>query len=95
MAFRVLEDRILVRRVAAVEVSKGGIIIPDTVQEKPQVGTVVYTGPGLRNKDGSYNPVCVNVGDEILFGKWCDTEMTVEGEKLLLLREDEVLGTMN
>lgn len=94
MSFRPLEDRVIVRRHDAIEISKGGIIIPDTVQEKPQLGTIVHAGPGKTNRKGHLIPLTLKEGDEVLFGKWCDEEVEVAGEKLLLLREDDILGTM-
>lgn len=94
MSFYLLEDRVLVRRVEATQVSKGGIIIPDTVQEKPQIAHVTHVGPGRKDQDGNLVPMTVAVGDEVLFGKWSGDEMTVEGEKLVLLREDDIMGTL-
>ena len=92
MAFRPLHDRILVRRVESDARTKGGIIIPDTAKEKPQEGEVVAAGPGLRGEDGKVHPLDVKTGDRILFGKWGGTEIKLDGEDLLILKESDVLG---
>ena len=92
MAFRPLHDRVLVRRIEAAEKSAGGIIIPDTAKEKPQEGEVVAIGTGLRAEDGSITPLDVKAGDKILFGKWSGTEVKLNGEDLLIMKESDVLG---
>jgi chaperonin GroES len=90
--FRPLGDRVLVKRVKEEEKTKGGIIIPDTAQEKPQEGEVVAVGPGARDEDGERIELDVKVGDRILFGKWSGTEVKVDGEDLLIMKESDVLG---
>ena len=92
MTFRPLHDRILVRRVEAEEKSAGGIIIPDTAKEKPMEGEVVAAGPGARNEAGQVQPLDVAVGDRILFGKWSGTEIRLDGEDLLIMKESDVMG---
>jgi chaperonin GroES len=92
MAFRPLHDRVLVRRVEQDERTKGGIIIPDTAKEKPQEGEVVAAGPGARNDKGELQALDVKVGDRILFGKWSGTEVKIDGEDLLIMRESDILG---
>ena len=92
MKFRPLHDRVLVRRLAAAEKTKGGIIIPDTVQEKPQEGEVVAIGTGARAEDGSVTPLDLKAGDRILFGKWSGSEVRLDGEDLLIMKESDVLG---
>ena len=92
MAFRPLHDRVLVRRLEQDERTKGGIIIPDTAKEKPQEGEVVAAGPGARNDKGEIAPLDVKVGDRILFGKWSGTEVKIDGEELLIMRESDILG---
>ncbi len=92
MTFRPLHDRVLVRRLEQDERTKGGIIIPDTAKEKPQEGEVVAAGPGARNDKGEIAPLDVKVGDRILFGKWSGTEVKVDGEELLIMRESDILG---
>ena len=94
MHFRPMHDRVLVRRIDAVEKTAGGIIIPDTAQEKPQEGEVVSIGSGTRGEDGSVTPLDVAAGDRILFGKWSGTEVKVEGEDLLILKEADILGVI-
>ena len=94
MAFRPLHDRILVRRVDAEEKSKGGIIIPDTAKEKPQEGEVIAVGPGARDEAGKLVPPDVKVGDRILFGKWSGTEIKIDGEELLIMKESDVMGVV-
>ena len=94
MTFRPLHDRVLVRRIDAAERSAGGIIIPDTAQEKPQEGEVVSTGSGTRGEDGSVTPLDVKAGDKILFGKWSGTEVKLEGEDLLIMKEADILGVV-
>ena len=92
MAFRPLHDRILVRRVESEEKIKGGIIIPDTAKEKPQEGEVIAVGPGARSEQGQIQPLDVKVGDRILFGKWSGTEIKIDGEDLLIMKESDVMG---
>lgn len=94
MAFRPLHDRILVRRVESDTKTKGGIIIPDTAKEKPQEGEVVAAGSGVRNEQGKLTPLDVRPGDRILFGKWGGTEVKIDGEDLLILKESDVLGVI-
>jgi len=94
MTFRPLHDRILVRRVDAEEKTKGGIIIPDTAKEKPQEGEVIAAGPGGREESGKLVPLDVKVGDRILFGKWSGTEIELEGEDLLIMKESDVMGVI-
>lgn len=95
MAFRPLHDRVLVRRVAAEEKTAGGIIIPDTAKEKPQEGEVVAVGTGARAEDGTITPLEVAVGDRILFGKWSGTEVKLDGEDLLIMKESDILGIID
>ncbi len=92
MNFRPLHDRVLVRRVEAEEKTAGGIIIPDTAKEKPQEGEVVAVGPGARDDNGKLQPLDVKAGDRILFGKWSGTEVKVDGEDLLIMKESDILG---
>jgi chaperonin GroES len=94
MTFRPLHDRIVVRRVDAEEKTKGGIIIPDTAKEKPQEGEVIAAGPGGRDESGKLIPLDVKVGDRILFGKWSGTEIKLEGEDLLIMKESDVMGVI-
>jgi chaperonin GroES len=92
MSFRPLHDRILVRRVESEEKTKGGIIIPDTAKEKPSEGEVVAVGTGARNEAGQIQALEVKAGDRILFGKWSGTEIKIDGEDLLIMKESDVLG---
>ena len=92
MNFRPLHDRVLVRRIEADEKTAGGIIIPDTAKEKPQEGEVVAAGTGLRADDGKLTPLDVKAGDKILFGKWSGTEVKINGEDLLIMKESDILG---
>ena len=92
MNFRPLHDRVLVRRVEADEKTAGGIIIPDTAKEKPQEGEVIAVGPGLRDESGRLIPLDVKAGDLVLFGKWSGTEVKIEGEDLLIMKESDILG---
>jgi chaperonin GroES len=94
MKFRPLGDRVLVKRVEEEEKTKGGIIIPDTAKEKPQEGEVVAVGPGARDEDGKHILPEVKAGDRILFGKWSGTEVKVDGEDLLIMKESDVLGVV-
>ena len=92
MNFRPLHDRVLVRRVEAEQKTAGGIIIPDTAQEKPQEGEVVSVGSGTKTEDGNVLPLDVKAGDKILFGKWSGTEVKIDGEDLLIMKESDILG---
>jgi chaperonin GroES len=92
MTFRPLHDRVLVRRIEAEAKTAGGIIIPDTAQEKPQEGEVVAIGTGTRAEDGTITPLDVKAGDKILFGKWSGTEVKLNGEDLIIMKESDVLG---
>ena len=92
MKFRPLHDRIVVKRIAAEEKTKGGIIIPDTVQEKPMEGEVVAAGPGARNELGAIMALDVKAGDRVLFGKWSGTEVKLDGEELLIMKEGDIMG---
>ncbi|MBX4861816.1 co-chaperone GroES [Rhizobium bangladeshense] len=92
MSFRPLHDRILVRRVDSEEKTKGGIIIPDTAKEKPQEGEVIAVGPGARDDAGQIQPLDVKPGERILFGKWSGTEIKINGEDLLIMKESDVMG---
>jgi len=92
MAFRPLGDRVLVRRVEEEEKTKGGIIIPDTAKEKPQEGKVVSVGPGARDESGKLVPLDVKAGDRVLFGKWSGTEVKIDGDDLLIMKESDILG---
>ncbi len=94
MAFRPLHDRVLVRRVESEEKTKGGIIIPDTAKEKPQEGEVVAVGPGARDEKGELVPLDVKAGDRVLFGKWSGSEVTIDGEELLIMKESDILGIL-
>jgi chaperonin GroES len=92
--FRPLHDRVVVRRIAAEEKTKGGIIIPDTAQEKPSQGEIIAVGPGGRDEAGKLIPTDLKVGDRILFGKWSGTEVKIEGEELLIMKESDVMGVI-
>src|SRR5271167_2144819 len=92
MKFRPLHDRVVVRRLDAEEKSAGGIIIPDTAQEKPMEGEVVAAGPGARNEQGQIVALEVKAGDHILFGKWSGTEVKLDGEELLIMKESDIMG---
>jgi chaperonin GroES len=94
MAFRPLGDRVLVRRVEEEEKTKGGIIIPDTAKEKPQEGKVISVGPGARDDSGKVQPLDLKSGDRILFGKWSGSEIKLEGEDLIIMKESDVLGVL-
>jgi chaperonin GroES len=94
MTFRPLHDRILVRRIEADEKTAGGIIIPDTAKEKPQEGEVIAVGPGARNEAGQLQPLDVKAGDRILFGKWSGTEIKLDGEDLIIMKESDVMGVI-
>jgi chaperonin GroES len=92
--FRPLHDRVVVRRIEANEKTKGGIIIPDTAKEKPQEGEVVAVGPGGRDEAGKLVPLDVKVGNRVLFGKWSGTEVKLEGEDLLIMKESDIMGVV-
>jgi chaperonin GroES len=92
MAFRPLHDRVVVKRLEGEEKTKGGIIIPDTAKEKPQEGKIVAVGPGARDESGKLVPLDVKAGDRVLFGKWSGTEVKVDGEDLLIMKESDILG---
>ena len=95
MAFRPLGDRVLVKRVDEESKTKGGIIIPDTAKEKPQEGEVLAVGPGARDENGKRVEMDVKAGDRILFGKWSGTEVKLEGEDLIIMKESDILGTVD
>jgi chaperonin GroES len=94
LKFRPLHDRVVVRRIDAEEKTRGGIIIPDTAKEKPQEGEVVAVGPGGRDETGKLIPVDLKSGDRVLFGKWSGTEVKVEGEELLIMKESDIMGVI-
>ena len=94
MKFRPLHDRVVIRRITALEKSSGGIIIPDTVKEKPMEGEVVAAGPGARNEHGEIVVLGVAAGDRVLFGKWSGTEVKLDGEELLIMKESDLLGVI-
>jgi chaperonin GroES len=92
--FRPLHDRVVVRRIEANEKTKGGIIIPDTAQEKPSEGEVIAVGPGGRDDSGKLTPIDLNPGNRVLFGKWSGTEVKLEGEELLIMKESDIMGVI-
>ena len=94
MQFRPLHDRVLVRRVESEERTKGGILIPDTAKEKPMEGEVVAAGPGARSDDGKLQPMDVKAGDRVLFGKWSGTEVKLDGEELIIMKESDIMGVL-
>ena len=94
MAFRPLQDRVLVRRIEEEEKSRGGIIIPDPAREKPMEGEVLAAGPGARGEDGKLHPLDVKVGDRVLFGKWSGTEIKIDGEDLVVMKESDIMGVV-
>ena len=94
MHFRPLHDRVVVRRIEADEKTAGGIIIPDTAKEKPQEGEIIAVGPGARDKEGKLIPIDLKAGDRVLFGKWSGTEVKLEGEELLIMKESDILGVL-
>jgi chaperonin GroES len=94
MSFRPLHDRVLVRRIEQEERSAGGVIIPDTAREKPQEGEVVAVGPGARDEQGNLHPLDVKVGDRVLFGKWSGTEVKIDGEELVVMKESDIMGVL-
>jgi chaperonin GroES len=95
MKFRPLHDRVVVRRIDAEEKTAGGIIIPDTAKEKPQQGQVLAVGPGKRDETGKLVPPDIKAGDQILFGKWSGTEVKIDGEDLLIMKEDDIMGVVD
>jgi chaperonin GroES len=95
MKFRPLHDRVVVRRIDEEEMSAGGIIIPDTAKEKPSQGEIVAVGSGARNENGEITPMDVQVGDTVLFGKWSGTEIKIDGEDLLIMKESDVMGVLD
>jgi chaperonin GroES len=95
MAFRPLGDRVVIRRVEEEAKTKGGIIIPDNAKEKPQEGAVVSVGPGARDEDGKRIAIDVAAGDRILFGKWSGSEVKIDGEELLIMKESDILGVLD
>ncbi len=94
MAFRPLHDRVLVRRLEAEEKTAGGIIIPDSAKEKPSEGEVVAVGNGSKAEDGTVTPLDVKAGDRVLFGKWSGTEVKIDGEDLIIMKESDIMGVM-
>jgi len=92
--FRPLHDRVVVRRITAQEKTKGGIIIPDSAQEKPSEGEVIAVGPGGRDENGKLTPMDMKVGDRVLFGKWSGTEVKLDGEDLLIMKESDIMGVV-
>ena len=94
MGFRPLHDRVLVRRVEAEEKTAGGIIIPDSAKEKPAEGEIVAAGTGARSEEGKVTPLDVKVGDRVLFGKWSGTEVKLEGEELIIMKESDIMGVL-
>ncbi len=95
VAFRPLHDRVVVRRIEEDTKTRGGIIIPDTAKEKPQEGEVIAVGPGARNEKGEIQKLDVKVGDRVLFGKWSGTEVKIDGEELLIMKESDVMGVLD
>ena len=95
MKFRPLHDRVVIRRLEAEEKSKGGIIIPDTVKEKPQEGEVVAVGPGARDEGGKLVPLELRAGERVLFGKWSGTEVKIDGQDLLIMKESDIMGVLD
>ena len=94
MKFRPLHDRVVIRRIEGEERTKAGIIIPDTAKEKPQEGEVVAVGPGARDEAGKLIPIDLKAGDRVLFGKWSGTEVKIDGEELLIMKESDVMGVL-
>ena len=94
MNFRPLHDRVVVQRIDAETKTKGGIIIPDTAKEKPQEGEIIAVGPGARDESGKLVPLDVKAGDRILFGKWSGTEVKIDGEELLIMKESDIMGVI-
>jgi chaperonin GroES len=94
LKFRPLHDRVVVKRIDAEEKTKGGIIIPDTAKEKPQEGEIVAVGPGGRDENGKLIPIDLKSGDRVLFGKWSGTEVKIDGEELLIMKESDIMGVV-
>ena len=94
MHFKPLQDRVLIRRLDQEEKTSGGIIIPDTAKEKPMEGEVLAAGPGVRGEDGTLHALDVKVGDRVLFGKWSGTEVKIDGEDLVIMKESDILGVI-
>ncbi len=94
MNFRPLHDRVVVRRIEAEEKTKGGIIIPDNAKEKPQEGEVIAVGPGARDESGKVQPLDAKAGDRVLFGKWSGTEVRIDGQDLLIMKESDIMGVV-
>ena len=94
MKFRPLHDRVVVSRLEGEEKTKGGIIIPDTAKEKPQEGEIIAVGPGARDESGKLVPLDVKAGDKVLFGKWSGTEVKIDGEELLIMKESDIMGVI-
>ena len=94
MKFRPLHDRVVVRRLDSEEKTKGGIIIPDTAKEKPQEGEIIAVGPGARDESGKLVPLDVKTGDKVLFGKWSGTEVKIDGQELLIMKESDIMGVI-
>jgi chaperonin GroES len=92
--FRPLHDRVVVKRIEAEEKTQGGIIIPDTAKEKPSQGEITAVGPGGRDETGKLIPIDIKVGDRVLFGKWSGTEVTIEGEEVLIMKESDIMGVL-
>jgi chaperonin GroES len=95
MKFRPLQDRVAVRRVEEEAKTKGGIIIPDTAKEKPQEGEIIAVGTGVRGDDGKIYPLDVKVGDRVLFGKWSGTEVKIDGQELMIMKESDIMGVLS
>jgi chaperonin GroES len=95
MALKPLHDRVLVRRIEGDEKTKGGLIIPDSAKEKPAEGEIIAAGEGARKESGELIPMAVSVGDKVLFGKWSGTEVTVDGQELLIMKESDILGILS
>ena len=95
MKFRPLHDRVLVRRVASEEKTAGGILIPDTAKEKPMEGEVIAAGPGARSEDDKLHPMELKAGDRVLFGKWSGTEVKLDGEELIIMKESDIMGVLD
>ena len=93
--FRPLHDRVVVRRITADEKTKGGIIIPDTAQEKPSQGEIIAVGPGGRDESGKLIPIDLKSGDKVLFGKWSGTEVKIDGQELLIMKESDIMGVLD
>ncbi|MGA8600411.1 MAG: co-chaperone GroES [Beijerinckiaceae bacterium] len=94
MKFRPLHDRVVIRRIEGEEKTKGGIIIPDTAKEKPQEGEVIAVGPGARDENGKLVPLDLKAGDRVLFGKWSGSEVKIDGEDLLIMKESDIMGVI-